>query len=763
MIEIGLKEMTKHLKLKMMLSGLSVVLFTSSALAQKPKVAKVEIKAKGASSVPEGQELVNIDFPEPTEIKDIIRAVALWTGKNVILDRNVNGKVQIISPKKVTKEEAYQAFLSALNLLTLTTVETGKVIKIMPIRTAVKGNLKTFMGSSWTPMTDMIITQIVPLKYVDAKAIQRTLSRIVSSNSMIAYEPTNTLIISDSGYKVRRVLDILQLLDVQGQQPQVAIVPIKFADAKDISAKVGEIYKASSAAKGKKSTGSSYRTYKILTDERTNAVIIFGPPRTIADVKDLVKKFDVQLLDPSRQATIHVRPLDYADAKKLASTLSSLASGSKNSRSSRRPPVGKNKGKSGALPSVAQLDDNVKITADEASNALIITGSHSAYQAVNQIIRKLDMRRSQVFVETDILDINMTGGFQFGTSIFAGREGANETNVITAWQAAPMGPLVASQAAGTGTTSTSQLERVAGVFASDMTIGVISSKSINVAGLGAISPGALIKLIKTDDNTRVLSAPNILTSNNEEASIKVGETVYFKSLETKAASAAVVSKPEKVKVDLSLVIKPNISHSNYVTMSIDLESNSLAGIDAGSGLPRINTRSSKQIITVKNDQTVVISGLVKAQESESYKKIPLLGDIPIIGWLFRNSTIVNIKTNLMIFLTPHIIHGADDLAAVYKKKLKERDQFMATVYGSSYDDTEFYSMLPTMADGEYKADAQDVAEKARHDQMLEEMYRKNSNSELPNNNIDTTPSPVPGLPVGGSSGGSMPPASGDDG
>ncbi|NDE14377.1 hypothetical protein EBZ80_05535 [bacterium] len=227
--------------------------------------------------------MINIDFPEPTEIKDIIKAVALWTNKNVILDRNVSGKVQIISPRKVTKEEAYQAFLSALNLLGMTTVETGKVIKIMPVRTAVKDNLKTFLGSKWTLLTDEIITQIVPLKYIDAKEIQNTLSRIISSNSMIAYEKTNTLIISDSGYKVRRILDILELLDVQGQQPQVAIVPIRYADAKGIVDKINELMKAGA--------GRGTPAYKLLTDERANSVIIFGPPRTISDVKALVKKF----------------------------------------------------------------------------------------------------------------------------------------------------------------------------------------------------------------------------------------------------------------------------------------------------------------------------------------------------------------------------------------------------------------------------------------------------------------------------------------
>jgi RNA polymerase sigma factor (sigma-70 family) len=162
---------------------------------------------KGADAVPPGQELVNMDFPEKTEIRDIVRAVALWTGKNVILDNNVSGKIQIISPRRVTKEEAYQAFLSALNVLRLTTVETGKILKIVPISTAVRGNLRTFLGSKWTPLTDEIITQIIPLKYVDARSIQNTLGRIVTANSVVAYEKTNTLIISDSGYKVRRILD----------------------------------------------------------------------------------------------------------------------------------------------------------------------------------------------------------------------------------------------------------------------------------------------------------------------------------------------------------------------------------------------------------------------------------------------------------------------------------------------------------------------------------------------------------------------------
>lgn len=702
----------------------------------------VEPKEKGAAAVPPGQELVSIDFPEPTEIKDIIKAVSYWTQKNVILDRNVNGKIQIFTPRRVTKEEAYQAFLSALNLLGLTTVETGKVIKIMPVRTAVKGNLKTILGSSWTPMTDEVITQIVPLKYIDAKEIQSTLSRIVSTNSMIAYPPTNTLIISETGYKVRRILDIVELLDVQGQQAQVAIVPIRYAEAKSIADKVSEIFKNTSGTT-KGAASSSYRSYKIMTDERTNSVIIFGPPRTIADVKALVRKFDIPLDDPSRQSTIHVRPLDYADAKKLASTLQALATGNK-SKTVRRslPPAGGNIGGGVAAPkideplSVADLGDDVKIAPEESSNSLLITGSHAAYQTINSLIRKLDLRRSQVFVEADILDINMNSGFNFKTSVFAGRGGPQSSSIATTWEAAPLGPLIAAQATqGAGAspvTNTAAAKEVASVFAEDLTIGILSGKEIEIAGLGKFRPGALIRMLKSDANARILSSPSVMTLNNEDASITVGQKIYFKGEDVipSGSGQIVASKPEKEDIDLTLSIKPNISHSNYVTMKIDLEANSLGAFTKG--LPSVSKRKSKQLVTVKNGQTVVISGLVQTSQFESFSKIPLLGDIPILGWLFRNSDTQTVRNNLMIFLTPHIIHGADDMAAVYAAKLEERDQFLATIFGSKYAEDDFYKMLPTKEDGAYVSSDMDKIEKDRREALIRQLYESsNPGSTVP--------------------------------
>lgn len=728
---------------------------SSAPRAPSPAVSKVGQgtakvvldEKKGADSIPPGQELVNMDFPEPTEIKDIIRAVALWTGKNVILDRNVSGKIQIISPKKVTKEEAYQAFLSALNVLQFTTVETGKIIKIMPVRSAIKSNLRTFLGSKWTPLTDEIITQIVPLKYVDAKSIQNTLNRIISPNSIVAYDKTNTLIISDSGFKVRRILDILDLIDVQGQQPQVAFVPIRFADAKTITERVSEILKANTQG------GGSYGSFKLMTDERSNSVIVFGPPRTISDVQSLVKKFDIELDDPSRQSSIHVRPLEYADAKKIASTLSSLAQGNKAGQ--RRPSfsaptvpgqVPSQGGSGGGGVQTAELDDNTKITADEASNSLLITGSRTAYQSVNAIIRKLDVRKSQVFVEADILDLAVDNRFQFGSSIFGGTL-AGKNPVITTWQGKGLAGLIGQQASGDKATATSATE-VAKTFAEDMTIGILSNRTVNVPGIGDFSPGALIKMIKSDANTRILATPHIMTANNEEAKITVGEKIFFRSEDRSATTGVATSKVEKEDVDLSLTIKPNISNSNYVTMKMQLESSS-AEIDPDSKLPKVKKRASSQVMTVKNAQTVVVSGLVSTQETEVFGKIPLLGDIPILGWLFRNTQKISRTSNMVIFLTPHIVHGADDLAEIYRKKVKERDEYLEFVYGENFRDDRFVAMLPTLEDGLYKPDQADVDDKLRRDELRRSLLEDDANSRtgpsIPpiSKEMMTTPTPVP--------------------
>lgn len=696
---------------------MGLVLPSNLVLAQSNEELDGYDSGSSSDQVPEGEELVNIDFPEPTDIKDIIRAVALWTDKNVILGKGVNGKVQMISPKKVTKEEAYQAFLSALNVLNLTTVETGKVIKIMNVRNAIRGNLRTYQGSEWAPRTDNIITQIVPLKYIDSKQIRDRLTRLISGNAIIAYEPTNTLIISASGYEVRRILSIIDLLDVKGQQPQIVIVPIRHGDSKAIANQIKTLLDTSKRGSKSKNHGA----YKILPDERSNSVVVFGPPRTIADVKAMIKKFDFPVDDPNNQASIRVRFLDYVDAKKLATTLSSLATTRSSSSASRRRTLGSRRtnSKANTPPPVADLGDNVKITADENSNALLITGSRAAYEALNILIRKLDRRRAQVYIETDILDISIEDSFKFGTSILAGVDGGPGTQASIGWQGDKgINSVIGAQIDGA---STADKAAAASALAQNLTIGVLSGNKVAIPGLGEISPGGLITLIKTNANSRVLSSPHMLTTNNEEAKIVVGDTLFFQTaVESNVSAGGNIQKVEKENADLSLVLKPTVSNSgNYVTMKIDLEQKD--GALNANQLPNIRKRQSASTVTVKNGQTAVVSGLMQTREEESLSKIPFLGDIPILGWLFRNSVTKELTTSLMIFITPHIVYGGNDLASIYNKKLEEQSELMKVAFGE--DDSEANEWTPKNDSGNYVPDAYDIQEKKNQEKFLEELRK----------------------------------------
>jgi general secretion pathway protein D len=530
---------------------------------------------------------------------------------------------------------------------------------------------------------------------------------------------------------VQRILEIVKLLDVQGQQPQVSIVPVRYADAKDVAQKIQTILGGSGT--GARSGSKKYFSYKILTDERSNSVVLFGPPRTISDVKDLVKRFDIKVEDASRQATIHVRPLDYADAKKLAATLSSLTGSSSSSRTTRRRASSRT-----TTPQVATLGEGVKITADESSNSLLITGSRSDYQAVNAIIRKLDVRKSQVYIETDILDITLDGNFNFGLSTLVGHAPAGGTGLYDAlpisWQGNQGigGILTASAAAANGGgTAAAATAAAAGLqnslLSSDLVVGLLKNIDLNIAGLGQITTGVLVNMLKTDGNTKTLSTPNILTANNQQANIVVGETRYFPVTSTNAQAGLAETKFEKVDANLTLTVTPSISHSNYITLDIDLDAESL-GVGPEGVIPPINRRKSKQIITVKNKQTVVIGGLEQDNEREVYTKVPLLGDIPIIGNLFRSTEKSKRKTQLMMFMTPYIIHGANDLADIYATKRRQMDEFLFRSFGSKFRKSRFYKRIPTYADGRYLQTEADLYEQQTRKKMKDTMYNDSSNA-----------------------------------
>jgi len=643
--------------------------------------------------VPPAQDLVSIDFPDGVAIKDVIKAVSQWTGKNFILGQGVSStaKVTIISPQQVTREEAYQAFLSALNIAGFTTVDTGKAVKIVSTRSASSSNIKTFYGSSWAPMTDEIITQIIPLQYIDANTIAQQLRTILRESNPVPFSSTNSLIVSDTGHKVRRLLEIILLLDVKSNQPQVSILPIKHTDAKDIKQKIEEIF---GSGGGK---GSSLYLQKSIVDERTNSLILIGPPRGLDDVARFIARVDKPLEDAASMNQIHVRALNYADAEKLAATLQALAQGSSAARPAgtapRRP--GAPNGAGGTT--VAADLGGVKITAEKTTNSLIIQGSRSAFKELDAIINQLDRRKFQVYVESDIIDVNLSNSFLVNTTVLAGvpdKALGGRFNAPFGWKPGEIAPFAVKL---DGATNAEKAQLVKSI-PSMAVLGILSQKSINIGGI-EISPGAFIFALKEDGNSNVLQSPSLVVNDNEEANFDVTERetliVPTEDPTTKLKSF----KTENIDATLGLKIKPQISKAHEINMDLQLKAESF-GRRNSDGLPvQTNKRAFNTKISVRDHQTVVISGLQRDIDIEGRSKVPLLGDIPVLGWLFRNSSSQKQKTNLMIFLTPHVVRDADDMSKIYERKVKDQEEFLKKFYGKDFKEKEVFRRMPSVQQG----------------------------------------------------------------
>jgi general secretion pathway protein D len=653
---------------------------SSSAAAKLGKGASktVDLDTAPGKKLHAGKETVSIDFPEPTELKDIIKAVGLWSGKNFILNKNISAKISIISPQLVTKEEAWQAFLTALNVSGFTTVESGKFTKIVPTNVAQSANIKTFYSKSWAPPTDETITQIIPLEYIRAGEVANNIKNILKiSSNLTAFPATNSLIVTDTGNKVRRLLEVIRILDIKGNQPQLALEPIKYTDANDIKTKIESLF----GAQG----GQSPYLQKVIVDTRSNSLLLVGPPKGLDDVVRVIRRLDRASDDLSGQAQIHIRPLDYAKAEELASTLSSLASGQRSSTTRPRPISGTS---SPGTASVANLGD-LKITADKPTNSLIVQGSKSAFSELDNVIQTLDKRRDQVYIEVDVLDINVNNNLEVKTSLLAGGTADNKRAIVPfGWQPARGVPFAFSP--------TTPLNAPTGV-PDNAVLGVLGGKGIQVGGV-TLSPGAFIFALKTDANSNVLQTPNLLVADNEDASFNATEREYYQESQTDTATKIESKKYSSTDATLELAIKPQISKSDFINLDLNIKAESFSAATLPGGPKDKNVRQTKTKITAANQQTIVISGLTRDKDIEVKSKVPILGDIPILGWLFRDTQKTKQKTNLTIFITPYIVRDSSDLAKIYEKKVKERDEFLKAFYGN-LKGSDVFSRMPDLERG----------------------------------------------------------------
>jgi general secretion pathway protein D len=611
-----------------------------------------------------------MDFTD-VDLPVLIKFMSEQTKKNFIFDERVQGKITIISPRKVTLEEAYDVFLYVLQAKGFTTVSQGNTIKIVAAREARQDTIHT--GVTKDTASAEFITRLVPLQYLDTSEVVPLVTPLMSKDGMVsAFGSSNTLLLIDSRANIDRILTIIGEVDSEGTPGILRIYPLNYAVATDAVKTLTSIYLEGGAAAGApaargRDRGRQVRmargvSVKFLADARTNSVIVHAGEEMQNDVADLLKKIDIP--SSAGGGKINVYYLENADAEEVSKVLASLA---KERTGAANVPPSPPPGARGAAQVTgtgivsAELEGGVKVTPDKATNSLVIVASANDYETLVGVIKKLDIRRRQVYVEAVIMEITLDKsrdlGVEFrgtaasGDSAFIG--GTNfdfKGNVNDLFTALASGnPLIFG---GTGL--------LAGGIAGSVTL---------PDGTKVPAISAVLRAAQTRDNINVLSSPHLLTLDNKEAEIVVGENVPFITSQSRdplnPTNQNIINNTiERKDVGITLRLTPHIHESDVMSLEIYQESSAVKGgspLDASTVGPTTTKRSAKTSVLVKNGDTVVLGGMMQETFTNTVSSVPLLGDIPILGRLFQFKSVSRKKTNLLIMLTPRIIREPGEM------------------------------------------------------------------------------------------------------
>lgn len=611
-----------------------------------------------AQSNGKADRYVSIDFND-VDISVFIKFISELTEKNFVVDQRVKGKVTIISPSKISVEEAYKVFESVLEVHGFATVQAGEIIKIIPSPDARSKNIETLIRQESLSPGDKLVTQLIPLRYADPNEIKRLFAPMVSRNSVIlSYMPTNMLIITDVYSNIKRLLKILKTIDVVGVGQEISVVSLENADAAKMVQLLGSVFQAKTARVPQKTPASANRP-QFVADERTNTVVILASEDETVKIKELIKRLDRDI--PKGKEKIHVYYLENATAEELAKTLQSL--------STKQPAASKTPGKKES-PIVS---DSVQITADKATNSLIIMAEKEEYLVIEDIIKKLDIPRSMVYIECLIMEVDVNKGFNLGMEWIAGGKTSYGSDK-DAW--------VGGGWSGGGDTAYSNLSGIASAAAlggsmllpQGFSLGVFG-ETIEIGGVKFQNVGAVAQAFKKDASTHILSTPQLLTTDNEEAVVTVGKNIPYQTKTGTTSTSESYNTYEYKDVGISLKVTPQISKDRMIRLAIEMESTKLDQAASASTDERPTTlkRTVNTTVIINDKNTIVIGGLIDDSFSESENKIPCLGDIPGLGWLFKSLSRGREKTDLYVFLTPHVIENADEASTLYQKKKGEID------------------------------------------------------------------------------------------
>ena len=674
---------------------------------------------------------------EDADLPDLVRLISSITGKRFILPGKTRSiKATVYAPTKVTVSEAYNAFLSILEVNGMTVVPAGRYLKIQESANIENQPVSLYTGGSPTPTDDRYVTRLHRMTNISAEDASQLLARFKSpAGAVTAYAPTNTLILTDTGRQIRRMLRILESIDVARTGEQIWIEPIHYANATEIAEKLREIFPDSgggasageggaaarparrvtarqgAAASNAAAAGNTAATVgsaaparitSIIPEERTNSLIILATERAYMRILEMIRYLDVPLEGEGR---IHVHYVQNGNAEDIASTLSSLiGGGSGSSGATAGAPGGARRnvaaaaagGGGGGGPTVASgalFEGEIRVTTHEPTNALVITSTLHDYAALRRVIDKLDRPRRQVFIEAVVMELSVDRSTSLGLNFHGGVPDTGTEGALTLF--------------GFGADSSAFFPT--GTDLSGLALGVRGPEiegSLQNVGISIPAFGVVLNALSTSGDVNVLSTPHLIAMDNVQAEINVGQNVPLQTsgitpgalggLGGLGALGALAGQGQQglgalgglaggltggvgvPRQDVGTIIRilPHINEHDEVRLEIEEEISEVGAAQGDLGVVPINRRTAKTEVMVRDQQTVVIGGLMRESVSRSESKIPILGDIPLLGALFRRQSTTRQKNNLLLFLTPYIIRDMRDLRAIYERKMRERQEFL---------------------------------------------------------------------------------------
>ncbi len=686
---------------------------------------------------------VNLNFPVDTSLMSLIKFFAELRRINFIIS-DVKAleavKVTIISNEDVSPGAAWEAFLSALEVSGYSISVTGKTAKI--IKAADAGTKPIPIRSGAPSESDGYVTQLVQLDNTRVDDMVKVIQNMLSAEAkVVSYPPTNTLIITDTAANIRKVYKVMKELDVASPKSTMEVYTLRFATAADVKTLISELYGTADEPKASATPATPSRTTrttrrrettptptpsesvsageeskfiaKVVEDERTNALIVLANDDGHMAVRDIIEKVDVNV---TPEGEIHVVYLKYAKADEVQSVLSSLSQGGSRGSSAQTPARTGRAGRAQAAAAaaagakapaaggkatageegdeggaIAAFDSGMRIAADENTNSLVIIADNDDFKVVESVIKQLDIERRQVFVDAVVMELSSEDALNLGLAAHVPGQPAEGA-------AGFIGSQLGASSLGLTTDSLSGLAM--GVFGESIEIPTINPLDGTPTTLAVPAFGIVLNAIKSTGMTNIVSNPSLMTLDNEEAEISVGRKIPFPTTSGLNNLGQPVVSFQREDVAITLHITPRVNSENFVTLELEIEvqevedSAQSAQVTAAGGGFITSNRKLQTVSMLRDNQTMVIGGLVGTTDSLTESKIPVLGDIPVIGALFRSKVEKQRKTNLLIFLTPHIVDGPDDVMEIQRVKEAQRAEFLRRFYGKSR--TEFFDELENL-------------------------------------------------------------------